>query len=152
VKYQQRGAIIKPYSEEPWHQLSMTFHKKGDVKSAKEAVKKMVVLGQRKLELNPEDCVVLSRMALTYAILGEKNKAFEALKRLIDIQSDDAIALYNCGATYACLGKKDEAFYYLNAACEKGFMNLIHWFQKDPFIESIRDDSKFQELLSKYTI
>ena len=151
VKYHQRGAVIKPYSEEPWHHLSMIFQKKGDLKSAREAGKKMVALGLRKLEVNPEDCVVLSRMALTYAVIGERNKALEAVKRIVDIQPDDGIALYNCGATYAWLGKKDEALSYLNAACEKGFMNVIHWFKNDPYIESIRDDPKFQEMLSKYT-
>jgi non-specific serine/threonine protein kinase len=151
VKYHQRGAVIKPYSEEPWHHLSMIFLKKGDLKSAKEAGKKMVALGLRKLEVNPEDCVVLSRMAETYAVIGERNKALEAVKRVVDIQPDDGIALYNCGATYAWLGKNDEAFSYLNAACEKGFMNIIHWFKNDPYLESIRDDPKFHDMLSKYT-
>jgi serine/threonine protein kinase len=150
VKYYQRGAVIKPYSEEPWHHLSMVFQIKGDLKSAREAGKKMVALGLRKLEVNPEDCVVLSRIALTYAVLGEGNKAFEAVKKVEDFRPDDGLVLYNCGVTYARLGEKNKAFSYLNAACEKGFMNLVHWFKKDPFIESIRDDPKFQEMLSKY--
>jgi adenylate cyclase len=151
VKYHQRGAVIKPYSEEPWHHLSMIFQKKGDLKSAKEAGKKMVALGLRKLDVNPEDCVVLSRMALTYAVIGERNNALEAVKRVIDIQPDDGIALYNCGATYAWLGKKDEALSYLSAACEMGFMNVSHWFKNDPYLESIRNDPKYKEMLSKYT-
>ena len=150
MKYHQRGAIIKPYSEEPWHHLCQIFQKMGDLKSVREAGKKTLALGLRKLEVNPEDCVVLSRMALTYAVLGERNKALGVVKRVIDFQPYDGLALYNCGATYAWLGKKDKAFYYLNAACEKGFVNLIHWFKKDPFVESIRDDPKFREMLSKY--
>jgi tetratricopeptide (TPR) repeat protein len=152
VKCQQRGAIIKPYSEEPWHHLSMIFQKKGDFKSAIEAGKKMITLGLRKLEVNPEDCVVLSRMALTYAVIGERRNALEVVKRVVDLKPFDGLALYNLGATYAWLGKKDEAFSFLNAACEKGFLNLIHWFNKDPFIESIRDDPKFREILSKYNV
>ena len=151
VKYHRRGAVIKPYSEEPWHHLSMVFQKKGDIKSAREAGEKMVALGLRKLEVNPEDCLVLSRMALTYAVIGEKNKALEAVKRVVDIKPDDGIALYNCGATYAWLGKKDEALSYLKAACEKGMVNVILVIQNDPYIESIRDDPKFKEMLSKYT-
>jgi non-specific serine/threonine protein kinase len=149
VEYQERAAVIKPYSEEPWHHLSMIFQKKGDLKLAKEAGEKMIELGLGKLEVNPEDCVVLSRMALTYAVIGNKNNALKAVKRVIDLQPCDGLALYNCGATYAWLNKKEEAFSYLNAACEKGFMNLIHWFKKDPFIESIREDPKFREILSK---
>ena len=151
VKYHQRGAVIKPYSEEPWHHLSLISQKKGDLKSVMEAGKKAITLGLRKLEVDPKDCVVWSRMAITYAIMGEKNKALEAVKKVVEIQPDDAIAFYNCGATYTWLGKKEEALFYLNAACEKGFMNMFHWFEKDPFIESIRDDPKFQEMLSKYT-
>jgi non-specific serine/threonine protein kinase len=151
VKFHQQGAIIKPYSEEPWHHLSMIFHKMGDLKSAREAAKKMVKLAQRKLEIDPEDCVVLSRIALTYAVIGESDKALKAAKKVEDIQPDDGIALYNCGATYTWLGKKDEALIYLKAACEKGFMNVIHWFKNDPYLESIRNDQKFREMLSKYT-
>lgn len=150
VKYHQKCALIKPYSEEPWHHMSMIFKKKGDLKSAREAEKKMVALASRKLEVDPEDCIVLSRMALTYAVMGECDKALEAIKKVVKFQPDDGIALYNCGATYASLGKKEKAFSYLNAACEKGFMNVIHWFENDPYIESIRDDPRFQEMLSKY--
>ena len=123
----------------------------GDLKSAKDAAKKMVSLAQDKLEVDPEDCIVMSRMALTYAVIGERSKALEVVKKVEDIQSDDGIALYNCGATYTLLGKKDKALSYLNAACEKGFMNVIHWFKNDPYLESIRNDPEFQEMLSKYT-
>jgi non-specific serine/threonine protein kinase len=151
VKYLKRGVIVKPYSEEPWHHLSMMFQIKGDLKSVKEAGEKTIALGLRKLELNPEDYVVLSRLALTYAVMDERKKALEAVKRVVDTQPDDGITLYNCGATYAWLGNKDKALFYLNAACEKGFMNIIHWFKRDPHIESIRDDPRFKEMLSKYT-
>ena len=151
IKYCKRGASVKPYSEEPWHQLSMIFQKKGDLKSAREAGKKAVALGLRKLEVNPEDCVVLSRMALTYTVIGKRKEALDAIKRTVELRPDDGITLYNCGATYSCLGKKDEAFSYLNAACGKGFMNITHWFKNDPYLEWIRDDPRFQEMLSKYS-
>jgi len=151
IEYHRKGAIIKPYSEEPWHHISMIFHKKGDPDSAREAATKMVDLALHKLEVDPEDGIVLSRMALTYAVIGEDKKSLEILKKAEEIQPDDGIALYNCGATYTWLGQKDEALKYLKAACDKGFMNVIHWFKNDPYLESIRNDRKFRELLSKYS-
>ena len=150
VKYHQKGAIIKPYSEEPWHHISMILHKMGDLKSARDAAKTMVDLASRKLEVDPKDGIVLSRMALTYAVIGESKKSLDILKKAENIQPDDGIALYNCGATYTWLGKKDEALTYLKAACDKGFMNVIHWFKNDPYLESIRNDPKFREMLSNY--
>jgi adenylate cyclase len=151
IEYHRKGAVIKPYSEEPWHHISMIFHKMGDPESARDAAKKMVDLALRKLDVDPQDGIVLSRMALTYAVIGENKKSLEILKKAKEIQPDDGIALYNCGATYTWLGKKDEALKYLKAACDKGFMNVIHWFKNDPYLESIRNDPKFRELLSKYT-
>jgi tetratricopeptide (TPR) repeat protein len=151
IEYHRKGAVIKPYSEEPWHHISMIFYKIGDTESARDAAKKMVDLAMGKLKVDPEDGIVLSRMALTYAVIGEEKKSLEVLKKTKKIQPNDGIALYNCGATYTWLGKKDEALKYLKAACDKGFMNVIHWFKNDPYLESIRHDPKFRELLSMYT-
>ena len=143
---------IKPYSEEPWEFLRMTYQKKGDLKKGQEAENKIVELGERKIEVNPNDGMTLSRLAITYARKGENKKALNAINRVMEIDPTDGWALYNCACTYAHLGKKKDAFTFLEATLESGIMHNIEWVKVDPGFESIRDDPKFQEILSRYSV
>jgi len=152
LEYFRCAAAMKPYSEEPWHYLEQTFRKIGKAKAAQEAASKMIELGTRKLEVNPKDEVVLSRLAVTYANMGESKRALDAAKKVMDIDPDDGVVLYNCAGTYACLGMKEEALKYLQKALERGMVNIFAWVKGDPYLEPIRDVPEFQEMLSKYSV
>ena len=112
----------------------------------------MIDLGTRKLETNPKDVMALSRLAVTYAITGENKKALEAVRRVMQIDPDDGVGLYNCAGTYACLGMKEEALNYLEKASEAGWWKLSEWIQNDPYLESISDDPRFRQILSKHSV
>jgi serine/threonine protein kinase/Tfp pilus assembly protein PilF len=152
IEYFRSTAAMKPYSEEPWHYLEQTFRKIGKAKAAQEAAGKMIELGTRKLEVNPKDEVVLSRLAVTYANMGESKRALDAAKKVTEIDPDDGVVLYNCAGTYACLGMKEEALKYLQKALERGMANIFAWVKGDPYLEPIRDLPEFQEMLSKYSV
>jgi non-specific serine/threonine protein kinase len=152
IKYFRRAASLKPYSEEPWHLLEQSYRKIHKLKPAQEAANKMIELGTRKLEVNPKDVAALSRLALTYAAIGENKKALEATRRVMEIDPDDGVGLYNCAGAYACLGMKEEALNYLEKASEAGWWKLSEWIQNDPSLESIRDDPEFQDILSKHSV
>ena len=112
----------------------------------------MIERGLRKLEVNPNDVVVLSRMAVTYACKGRTTEAKEAIRKIMDIDPNDGMALYNCAGASACLGMKENALAYMESALEKGMMNLIEWIEGDPYLESVRDDPRFREIVSKYSL
>jgi len=152
LEYFRGAAAMKPYSEEPWHYLEQTFRKIGKTKAAQEAASKMIELGTRKLEVNPKDEVVLSRLAVTYANMGESKRALDAAKKVMDIDPDSGVVLYNCAGTYASLGMKEEALKYLQKALERGMANIFAWVKGDPYLEAIRDLPGFQEVLSKYSV
>jgi serine/threonine protein kinase/Tfp pilus assembly protein PilF len=152
IEYFRGTAAMKPYSEEPWHYLEQTFRKIGKAKAAQEAASKMIELGTRKLEVNPKDEVVLSRLAVTYANMGENKRALDAAKKVMVIDPDDGVVLYNCAGTYACLGMKEEALKYLQKALERGMANIFAWVKGDPYLEPLRDLPEFEEMLSKYSV
>jgi TolB-like protein/cytochrome c-type biogenesis protein CcmH/NrfG len=152
VKHYKIAAAIKPYSEEPWHLLEQSLRRRGELNAAQEVAEKVLEAGERKLEVNPKDIVVLSRVAVTYASKGESAKATEAMRRIMEVDPNDGMALYNCAGAYGCLGKKENALTYLESALEKGMMNLIDWIENDPYLESIRDDPRFREILSKHNV
>jgi len=152
IRHLKSAADIKPYSEEPWHRMEHSLRRKGELKAAQEAGDKVIELGARKLELNPKDVIALSRMAITFANKGESGKAIEAVKGIMQIDPSDSWALYNCAGAYASLGKKEEALAYLESSLKEGGLHLIEWIEGDPYLESIRNDPKFQEILSKYLV
>jgi non-specific serine/threonine protein kinase len=152
IKYYKRAATIRPYSEEPWHYLELSFRRGGKLKAAQEAANRMIELGTRNLEVNPKDVVALSRMVVTYASMGESKKALEAVRKIMEIDPDDGVALYNCAGAYACLGMKEEALNYLKKALEAGLMIRFEWIKDDPNLESIRNDPEFLDILSKHSV
>ncbi len=70
--------------------------------------------------------------------------------------TDDALAVsradhdmaYWVGSTYALLGDHDQAFKWLNKAVRLGNQNKPY-FEKDTNLDSLRDDPRFEELMSK---
>jgi hypothetical protein len=62
----------------------MVYRKKGKPKATLEAREKVIELGTQMLKVNPEDVVTLSRLALSYAGMGESKKALELKKNYQD--------------------------------------------------------------------
>lgn len=150
IKYSMSAAAIKPYSEEPWHHLDVTYRLKGDLDGARRAGDKVIELGERKLEVNPDDAITLTRVALTYAARGETQRAIEAVNRVTKMGTSDGIVLYNCAGVYSSLDMKDKAVDCLRKAFEAG-MIMIKWMEYDPFITAgLREYSDFQDLISRY--
>ena len=148
LKYFHRAAKIKPYSEEPWLHIDLTYRRKGDVKLALAAGKKLLEIVEGKLNINAKDAIALSRAAVYKARFGDKISASNDIKRVLEIAPNDGLALYNCACTHAQLGNKDEAFELLRKAIGIGYKNIIEWIENDPDFETYRDDPKFIEILT----
>ncbi|MFV1977594.1 MAG: tetratricopeptide repeat protein [Candidatus Scalindua sp.] len=120
-------------------------------------VKKMLGLIERKLSVNANDAIALSRAATYKAHLGDKISASNAIKRVLEIAPNDGLALYNCVCTYAQLGKKEEAIELLQKAIiiaskptehsAIGYKNIIQWIENDPDLDNIRNEPEFIELI-----
>ena len=150
IRYYERAATIKPYSEEPWMHLDMTHRRKGDQQASDDAARKIIEIGARKYEVNNEDVLVLSRMAIPYARFGEKEKAMAAIRRVVEIAPNDGLALYNCACTYNGLGMKSEALQSLRRSLEIGGNVVREWVKTDPYFDSLREDPDFETLIAEF--
>jgi serine/threonine protein kinase/Tfp pilus assembly protein PilF len=146
----EAAARIKPYSEEPVSLLRETYMRKGDTEKAKAASERTLEIGLRKLDVNPDEPIVLSRIAATYAYLGKKQKALSTAKKVVEIDPDEGISIFNCAGVFAYLGYREDAIALLGKALDRGFQIFTGWVQKDPYLESIRDDPKFKNITKKY--
>ena len=141
------AGILKPYSEEPLMHLEMTYRKKGDFEEAKKIEKEYLKVGEKKLEISPDDTIALSRIAGVYASKGDKEKAIQAIKKIIDIDPEDGLAIYNCACNYARMNMKKEALQYLQVAFKSGYKNVRDWIKSDPDFDSIRDEPEFKKIV-----
>ena len=144
----KRCTEIKPYSEEPWMHCAMTFSRKGDKERSIESHKKELELCERKLAVNPNDSVTLSRAAAAYAQGYEKEKALAAINRVLEFDPNDGLSQYNCACTYAVLGNKDGAITCLTNAINSGYKNVVEWVSNDPDFASIHDDPEFKAVIA----
>ncbi len=151
ITYGKKAAALKPYSEEPWHLIEQSYRKKGDPGAADEAGDMVIDLAMRKLELNPNDLMALSRIAIAYANKGMRDKAVDAIGRIAEVDPEDGMALYNCAGASSVMGMKTEAIRFLRISLEKGTTNLIEWVERDPYLDPIRSDPEFNRTLEKFT-
>jgi tetratricopeptide (TPR) repeat protein len=96
-----------------------------------------------------EGPVVLWSLGYTYAITGRRVEAGEILKELRQRSRGGYVSPYITAAIYAGLGEKDSAFKWLEKAYEEH-----DWMQLklDPFLDSLRSDPRFQELLRRMNL
>jgi adenylate cyclase len=147
----KKAAHLKPYSEEPWVHIGQCYYNLGDFLSHEKAEDKMLEIIQRKLEINANDTIALSRMAATYGKRRHKKKALEIVAKLKDLAPTDGLVMYNCACTYAVMSLKKEALELLEKAMEKGYKNILEWVDQDRDFDPIREDEDFKRVIAKYT-
>jgi adenylate cyclase len=148
--YYTACAKIKPYSEEPYIHFYQTYARMGNDVMAEQARSKLLELGERKLALNPGDAIALSRMAAAYAHRGEKEKAYAAMRKVLQVDPDDGLSQYNCACTYAVLGEREKALACLRKALEGGYKNIREWVKSDLDLASLHEDPDFKALLAEF--
>lgn len=147
ILYYEQCARLKPYSEEPWMHTYMTYLRKNDQRSCDQAMRKMLDVGNKKIDLNPDDIITLSRIAGAYAHFGETENAHSILKRVIELDPTDGLAQYNCACTYAVLGDRKDALKCLKNAIRSGYRNMIEWVKADPDLSTLQHDPEFIALV-----
>jgi serine/threonine protein kinase/Tfp pilus assembly protein PilF len=150
IRYYERGAAIKPFSEEPWMHIAMTRQRQGNPDAANEAYVKQLELCERKLAVNEADTVVLSRVAGVYAHAGETGKALEAMRKAVDADPSDGLSQYNCACTFGVMGNAPEALVCLRRAIAAGYRNVGAWVKSDPDLAILHDNEEFRKLLAEF--
>jgi serine/threonine protein kinase/Tfp pilus assembly protein PilF len=150
LRFYEQCARIKPYSEEPWMHFDMTYRRKGDKNASEQALRRLLEVGARKVEVNPDDATTLSRMAGPYALFGEREKAQAAIERAIEIDPTDGLAQYNCACAYNVLGDQKQALLCLRNAFQSGYKNVREWVKNDPDLVSLHDHPEFKALIAEF--
>jgi TolB-like protein/DNA-binding winged helix-turn-helix (wHTH) protein len=93
--------------------------------------------------------LALWSIGYTYAITGRKAEARAILGELKQQSREGFVSPYYTAGIYAGLGEKDHAFEWLYRAYEEGeWLSL----KLDPFLDNLRSDPRFQELLRRLNL
>lgn len=100
------------------------------------------------MRMNPDDSRAASLAAVAEGRLGNRDAGIEWAERALAIDPSDAGIKYNVACFYAIEGESDRAIGILGQALEAGFARR-DWIDNDPDLDSLRDDSRFRELLER---
>ena len=147
VEYAEGAVRVAPYSEEGYLHLVSAAQKNGDTELANRAREAEVANAMRKLELDPDNHLVRSRLAPLYVHRGDEREARRLLELLEQSGTDEGVVLYNMSCTWALLNDRENSLDYLRKALKAGYSNIIEWVQADPDYDFLRDDPEFKEIV-----
>ncbi len=97
---------------------------------------------------NTEDIQTLTFLGWVYGVSGQHEKARSLLDRVLNLRTKRYVDAYLIGEVYAGLGEKDKAFEWLNKAYEE-HAGQMFCIKVDRFIDNLRSDPRYKELLIK---
>ena len=150
LHWYEKCAVLKPYSEEPPMHAYMTYARQGNAQKRADALKLTVRLGLRKLEVNPDDAVTISRIAGPMGELGDRDRALDLLKQVTELAPDDGLVMYNSACGFAQMGEIDRAIECLRRAAQLGYKNTRDWVKNDPDLEPVRNHPSYRSVIEAF--
>lgn len=101
---------------------------------------------QRAVTLSGGKPIMLAALGRSYAVSGKRREARKVLRLLREVAKQTYVSPYYVAALYAGLGQRDQAFQWLEKADLDRDDHMI-WLKVDPVWDSLRSDSRFQDVL-----
>jgi tetratricopeptide (TPR) repeat protein len=117
----------------------------GSGRSKKEDLQFEIAFFEGIAERDPRYIEALQILGDAYTKTGELVKGLRVDQRLAKLCPTNPLVFYNLACSYALLNKIDAAFGALKRAVELGYDDA-RWLNKDPDLENIRRDKRFQRL------
>jgi len=102
---------------------------------------------ERHVALNPDDARAMTMAAVCCSRIGARDKGLAWARQAGEVDPEDASVCYNVACLLALEGERADAIAHLERAFRVGFARR-DWIERDPDLDSLRDDPRFQALLS----
>ena len=103
---------------------------------------------EKGVSLDPDDLRLKAFLARVYADAGMKTQARKILRELEESQRRRYFHPYHFALIYIGLGEKDKAFAWLERAYAEHSGHMM-WLGVDPWLDPLRSDPRFQDLLRR---
>lgn len=128
--------------------LSALYLARGDKERARECAAKMIEHVEAALSRDPDNGAALAYGALSFAAVGNAERAREWIDRALLLDPDNMYMRYNLAwPVLAFFGDEEGALDLLEPALEKAGKTLISLAEADRNLDTIRDHPRFQHLL-----
>ena len=117
----------------------------GERERATEAYRRAITLAEERLALNPGDVRMRATLASYYVVVGEDEKARSYVDTALESTSRSPFVVYFAGYVYEQLGDRTRALELIDQAIELGYP--IREIERDPWLDDLRADERFQQLL-----
>jgi tetratricopeptide (TPR) repeat protein len=94
---------------------------------------------------DPDFIDALQVLGDAYTKTGQWEKGLHVDKRLARLCPQNPLVFYNLACSYSVMSRLDEAFAALNKAVKLGYDDE-KWLTKDPDLENLRQDSRFEAI------
>ena len=128
--------------------LSTAARALGKDSAAYDGVSAGIRRAEQQLVLNPHDGRALSLVAGALLDVGQTERALEWSRRCLDLHPDDSSALVNIACVYARTHLNEEALNLLERVFALG-CGKRDWVVNDPDYASLRNEPRFQRLVSR---
>ena len=128
--------------------LGQSLRMLGREEEARQATREGINRAERTLGLNPLDGRALSLGSGALLDDGQIARAREWAQRSLELYPEDMSTLINAACLHAKLGEKEESLALLERVFARGW-GKRDWVEHDPDYDILRDDPRFQKLLTK---
>ena len=119
--------------------------------NAKGMYAEAIAICEKSLQRDPTRQSLLRALGIAYAKTGRRSEAEGVIKKLKDIARTQYVLSYYVATIYAALGERDKALVELEEAyTERDW--FVSRIKVDPFVDSLRDDPRFQDLLRRMNL
>ena len=125
-----------------------TIYRLGNIYTLKGQFSDAAAAYERAMKLSERGSNFLGGLGHAYAVAGKKYEAQAVLTEMHAMSKQKYISPYDLAIVYTGLGEKDKAIELLNEAFEGQSGWVIH-LQVDPFLDPLRDDARFKELMGR---
>jgi adenylate cyclase len=132
-----------------WGMLAACYLAQGDGQGLQRCAAKLTSQVEAALARDPDNGSALAFGALAFSVLGQLDRAREYIDRALLLDPDNLYMRYNLAwPLLAYFKDSDATIEMIEPALAKAGRNLVRLAASDPNLDGLRDDQRFQEMLS----
>ncbi len=148
VEYFIKASEVRPEDYQALLLAANAFKSLNRPTEFEELCRRGLAVAETHLEYEPDDTRAWYLGAQALMCLGERAKAVEWVQLALALEPSDSLTLYNSACVYSEAGMLDTFFGYFEQAMSSGFL-MRAWIENDPYLDNVRQEPRFQELVDK---